>query len=299
MLARKIRILIAVLLFLTLFSADFTSAEELDRGAPDSVMLVASRPSASGSGKFLVELHLWTDSQTIAATTLGFHWDSPKVTLDSARWEIKQDSIFDLFSFLLLYDDLQASNDSQFFQLSAGRMSDTGGLAPTGTWQHLATYFFSTTSWFIFDSVAIDTARVTLVNGLKSAYKLTDAEIPLHEIYPVWQGPLILRDPADAPDDGAGALPLSFALDQNYPNPFNPTTSISFDLPRAGQVSLVVHNILGRHVRTLVNSTLPAGTHTVQWDARNDGGLPVASGVYFYRLQTPANSATRKMLLLR
>jgi hypothetical protein len=295
----RFRSVAGVLLVVALVAAHSSSAEVFDRGAPDSLMLVASRPSASGSGKFLVELYLWTDSQSIAATTIGFHWDSPKVTLDSARWEIKQDSIFDLFSFLLLYDDIQASNDSQFFQLSAGRMSDTGGLAPTGSWQHLATYFFSTASWFIFDSVAIDTGRVTLVNGLKSAYKLTDTEIPLHEILPVWRGPLVLRDPADAPDGGGGQLPLSFALGQNYPNPFNPTTSISFDLPEACHVWLNVHNILGQRVRTIVDATLAAGTHTVQWDAREDGGQSVASGVYFYRLQTPEYSATRKMLLLR
>jgi len=97
---------------------------------------------------------------------------------------------------------------------------------------------------------------------------------------------------------GAG-LPQSFDLKQNYPNPFNPTTEISFDLPNASKVELTVFNVLGQQVRTLVNSDMPAGTHTVTWDGNATDGNSVASGVYFYRIAADNFAMTRKMMMLK
>jgi len=93
-------------------------------------------------------------------------------------------------------------------------------------------------------------------------------------------------------------VPEKFALMQNYPNPFNPTTKITFDLARREHVSIIVYNVLGEKVVTLLDAVLDAGTATtrapVVFDAAN---LP--SGVYFYRIVTPSFIATKKMLLLR
>ncbi len=86
----------------------------------------------------------------------------------------------------------------------------------------------------------------------------------------------------------------SFKLSQNYPNPFNPTTTIEYALPHRSHVSLTVFNMLGQQVATLVNGEVEAGYHGVQFNA---AGL--ASGVYFYRLQTPGFVQTRKLLLVR
>jgi len=94
-------------------------------------------------------------------------------------------------------------------------------------------------------------------------------------------------------------LPRVAALAQNSPNPFNPTTSIQMALPAAGPVDLVVYGLDGRVVRTLVSEALPAGFHTVAWDGRDDGGLPVASGAYIYRLRAGDFVSSRKMLLLK
>ncbi len=87
-------------------------------------------------------------------------------------------------------------------------------------------------------------------------------------------------------------LPLTFALYQNYPNPFNPATSIQFETPSPGFVSLKIFNVLGQEVATLVNGVLDAGTHSVKWN-----GEHVSSGVYVYRLQSGTFTATRKLVL--
>ncbi len=91
----------------------------------------------------------------------------------------------------------------------------------------------------------------------------------------------------------------SFSLMQNYPNPFNPSTEIRFSLGHRQTVELEIYDILGRHVRSLVNETLPAGDHIVRWDGRNERGYQTASGVYLYRLRAGSFAQTRKLLLLR
>ena len=72
-----------------------------------------------------------------------------------------------------------------------------------------------------------------------------------------------------------------------------------FSLSEASQVRLTVYNILGREVTRLVDAFLPAGEHTAEWDGTNSSGVGVASGIYFYRLETEAFAVTKKMLLLK
>lgn len=97
----------------------------------------------------------------------------------------------------------------------------------------------------------------------------------------------------------ATTLPESCVLKQNYPNPFNPATRIEFDLPQAGRVELAVYNILGEKIRILIDEILPAGSHCVEWDSRDDSGQVVASGIYFYRLSAEADVLSRKMMLVK
>jgi hypothetical protein len=87
---------------------------------------------------------------------------------------------------------------------------------------------------------------------------------------------------------------FEYALDQNYPNPFNPSTAIQFSLEKPGKTVLEIYNTLGQKVATLVNGELSAGAHRYQWNA---SGL--ASGVYFYRLQSNEFVATKKMVLVK
>lgn len=95
------------------------------------------------------------------------------------------------------------------------------------------------------------------------------------------------------------ALPKTYALQQNYPNPFNPSTNIRYQLPAQADVKLVVYNILGQEVRRLIDEKMQAGYHTVTWDGRNAQGLPVPSGVYYYKITAGDFSASKKMLLIK
>ncbi|MCB2229077.1 T9SS type A sorting domain-containing protein [bacterium] len=108
----------------------------------------------------------------------------------------------------------------------------------------------------------------------------------------------VFDTPTDVGDPTSN-LPEHFALEQNYPNPFNPTTTIEFAMPEAAHVSIEVYNIMGRRVRSLVTSYLPAGYHSIIWDGRDQSGAPVASGVYLYRIDAGTFIASRKMLLLK
>ncbi|KAA3631349.1 MAG: T9SS C-terminal target domain-containing protein [Calditrichaeota bacterium] len=94
-------------------------------------------------------------------------------------------------------------------------------------------------------------------------------------------------------------LPTTYTLSQNYPNPFNPETKVEFALPSKSDVKLVIHNVLGQTVKTLVDSELPAGNHAVYWDGSDESGHKVASGVYLYRFKAGEYSETKKMVLLR
>lgn len=93
--------------------------------------------------------------------------------------------------------------------------------------------------------------------------------------------------------------PETFYLLQNVPNPFNPETTIAYELPEAVQVQLVIFNLVGQRVRGLVDDFKAAGRYEAKWDARDDFGRDVSSGVYFYSLEAGSFSTTRRMLLIR
>ena len=94
-------------------------------------------------------------------------------------------------------------------------------------------------------------------------------------------------------------VPSQYQLLQNYPNPFNPETKIRFELPKTSRVTLKIYNVLGQEVATLINTDMKAGYHLVKWNGRNQFGIPVASGIYFYKLETPEFSKIMKMMLIK
>jgi hypothetical protein len=117
--------------------------------------------------------------------------------------------------------------------------------------------------------------------------------------FPGVDNPVVVPTGTVATDD-ENFVPEKFALKQNYPNPFNPSTQISFDVPEGSeQVIVNIYNILGQNVNTLVNEVMSPGSYTLEWDATDILGNPVASGIYFYELRSETFIARKKMLLIR
>jgi subtilisin family serine protease len=94
-------------------------------------------------------------------------------------------------------------------------------------------------------------------------------------------------------------VPTVFRVEQNYPNPFNPKTTISFSLPEAGRAQVVIYDLKGRRVRTLVDDVLPAQTHQVSWTGDDDKGHSVAAGVYFYKVTSGLHQGVGRMALVK
>jgi flagellar hook assembly protein FlgD len=94
-------------------------------------------------------------------------------------------------------------------------------------------------------------------------------------------------------------LPTTYELEPNYPNPFNPTTTISYGVPQPGRVRLTIFNMLGQQIRSLIDMDRAAGRFTATWDGRDDAGIAVGSGVYFYRLVAGEAMMVRKMMMLK
>ena len=94
-------------------------------------------------------------------------------------------------------------------------------------------------------------------------------------------------------------IPDVFALHQNYPNPFNPTTQIRYDLPEDALVSINIYDLMGRSIKSLVNSNQSAGYRSIQWNATNNLGEPVSAGMYIYMIQAGKFRQTKKMVLLK
>jgi len=94
-------------------------------------------------------------------------------------------------------------------------------------------------------------------------------------------------------------IPDAFTLYQNYPNPFNPSTTIYVRIPKGVSYSLFIYNILGERIRTLYNGRGNGNNQNIIWDAKNDSGVRVSSGVYFYQICSKRFSATKKMLLIQ
>ena len=99
--------------------------------------------------------------------------------------------------------------------------------------------------------------------------------------------------------NNAGLKPLTFTLQQNYPNPFNPSTQIQYSIPVQSNVKIVIYNILGREVKTLINEERPSGVYTITWNGTDNFGGQVASGVYFYRIAAGTFVQIKKMMLLK
>ena len=88
-------------------------------------------------------------------------------------------------------------------------------------------------------------------------------------------------------------------MHQNYPNPFNPVTRINYDLPEDAMVNIMVYDVMGRRVKTLINSKQTAGYWNIRWNGTNTLGEPVSAGMYIYTIQAGDFRQVKKMVLLK
>jgi hypothetical protein len=108
-----------------------------------------------------------------------------------------------------------------------------------------------------------------------------------------------LNDPFTAVELESVEIPSTYSLVQNYPNPFNAGTTIPYQLPEDGKVTLMIFNLLGEKVRTLVNENKVAGSYSIHWDGRNEFGSNVPSGIYVYRLRANSFVAVKKAVFVK
>jgi hypothetical protein len=122
------------------------------------------------------------------------------------------------------------------------------------------------------------------------AYQAANSYVRLSSVFPGW----IIEDVKQL-----NGLPESYSLAQNYPNPFNPTTTINFSIPKSGLVKLIIYNMLGQQIRTLVDKVVNIGNMSATWDGKDSRGMTVSSGIYLYRLTAGSFTAAHKMILLK
>ena len=156
---------------------------------------------------------------------------------------------------------------------------------------------------------------------VRSAYRLSNALSPYPRDYIIDQGGIVrytateyhpqkmvgviesllgVTSVVDGKEEkGESALvPDDYSLSQNYPNPFNSSTFFNFELPAEEQAALSIYNVAGELVARLINRTLPAGQHSAKWEGASDNSM-LPSGIYFYRLETPSITLTKKLSLVR
>lgn len=140
-------------------------------------------------------------------------------------------------------------------------------------------------------TVEFDSARVIQPSGFVNT---VPADIQVNFVKSI-----VTITATDVRDINPGQRPQAYSLSQNYPNPFNANTQISFALPQSGKTKLEVFNILGQKVNTLVDEYMTAGFKIVNWDGRDNRGMEVPSGIYFYRLRSEKFLQTKKMLMIQ
>lgn len=115
----------------------------------------------------------------------------------------------------------------------------------------------------------------------------------------VWVDHFILESGPPLGVKGREEIPTTFGVGRNYPNPFNPSTTIKYEVAKPAMVRLVVYNLLGQAVRTLVSRQIEPGRYSAVWDGRNDAGQGVVSGAYLYRFEAGGVVQTQKMMLVK
>jgi len=168
---------------------------------------------------------------------------------------------------------------------------------------------YDTSSTILIDTLVLDTVLSipyqnlvetvevlgqTVINGQWTVFSTDNIDTTMSS--DVWD---IMIDISNTLAINENMIPDTYVLHQNYPNPFNPITMLRYDLPKDALVNITIYDMLGREVRTLVNTTQDAGFKSVIWNATNNQGMSVSSGVYIYSIEAGEFTQTKKMVLLK
>ena len=183
-----------------------------------------------------------------------------------------------------------------------------GGIPTVDGWHHMKvevrTINDSTTAfWCYFDGQMLlgcpiyDTGDDQMDSGQFGLYSFQQDGV---DGIPGYFDNIVVNDLTTSVEDNSnGSLPEEFILEQNYPNPFNPETHISYQLSSGSYVTLAIHDMLGREIKTLVSEDQPSGNYSISWDGRDELGNIVPSGVYLYSLNTHGLVISKKMVLMK
>lgn len=283
---------LTLIFFLVLFCfMGFSFAYAQDPGVPDTC-IVQTLQSVPASSQVTLDIYVWNDEECGAitiplvfpdtVTALDVVCDSISfVGMRAAGASLKSDIIF-------CPECIEnAKNRLEMFAVWFG----TGLTAGSGP---VARMYFSTgPSWNTALKVLVDTTQWPASGGSTTGYTFTDITGGV-----AWT-PIFHKGALDVKDVNTPTKPTVFSLAQNFPNPFNPKTMIRFALPKDSWVKLEVYNILGQKVKTLVDEKLAAGVKEVEWDGKDNKGLEVASGIYFYKIKADDFSDVKKMVMLK
>jgi hypothetical protein len=200
----------------------------------------------------------------------------------------------------VIHPSMMAPNGGEVFL--AGTMAEIRWADPEGWEVDYATLAYSPDdgeTWELIASNVVGQNYIWQVPG--DATETGRVRVYIHDAVGVMGS-----DSSDEPFTVSGSVvgaestrPTVYALLQNSPNPFMASTRIAFDLPEDAGVKLTIYDVSGRVLRMIETAQLPAGRHEAHWDGRDNGGREVASGIYFYRLESENFSATRRMILVK
>jgi hypothetical protein len=239
-----------------------------------SVVVPTLQDSTQSQGQY------WTTFRVTAySATPGVFWDSPPdsgYSLDNLAPSAPANLVVSYNNGggnALSWDECA---DDDFDHFRVYRSTDPNSIPSPDALAHTTT----STSW-------LDTGD----NGSGAFYKVTAVDAAGNESEAAAAGTVTSA--------GISPAPATYALYPNVPNPFNPVTTIRYDVPAGGEVSLRIYDVSGRLVTTLVSGVQTAGAKSVTWNGRDSNGRAVASGVYFYRLSAVSYNKTHKMVLMK
>lgn len=286
----KLRTLIMTLAVTLVCSGAFNHVQAT---TTDSVKLKILDPSVEANGaqgSFSVQVLVSVDAE-LSGGTLGFSWS------DKLNWQLDSVSFGPALLAWPIKTTTPIPDANAAGMVLIGGADIVGNPFPAGPDQLYATIWFSETvgtTWNAGDEMIIDSVFVPPGGDFIFILLSTGASITPH-----FEGvQKVTFNDVEIVSDGS-LLPKTFALAQNFPNPFNPSTKITFDVPKKAHVNLVIYNVLGQQVRTLVNKELDANSYSVTWEGNNDSGVKVASGMYFYKLISADFVKSRKMMLVK